>query len=345
MDARKVSQENWASKQAEIKNTGRGGRGLGSRPARMTVDVGLSLRMGCRCHFNVITCTEKEDVILVSWVERRHVDMEGQICHGMLDPSSKLTNTHIAPKLSRECVLFVERKLRCGVPSLEILAEHRQRIASVVRQEENGENSKWTRDMQLSSADIRNIQARLRREGHVYHQDDANAVRQWTQRYPELIIHYQEQSRKLNTPFSLVFCSQWMLKCLAEFGHRKAICLDATHGTNRYGFQLFTWMVYDKHQNGIPVVWALLERHRAEDLQVVQQKIKEMVEEKHADIIGGSFQPSCFLTDDSAEEKASIRMRMIKSTGSPKASAAYDLFMLGSQHLSAWVFILYRTKV
>ncbi|KAL3692559.1 hypothetical protein R1sor_006210 [Riccia sorocarpa] len=65
-----------------------------------------------------------------------------------------------------------------------------------------GEKSSGREPCNFSATDITNIQARLCRNGQVYHQDDATNVHQWTQHFPDSIIDYQEQSREADTPFS-----------------------------------------------------------------------------------------------------------------------------------------------
>ncbi|KAL3681885.1 hypothetical protein R1sor_024841 [Riccia sorocarpa] len=202
----------------------------------------------------------------------------------------------------------VRRGCRARVPPIEILLEVQDHIAQSMRTSEDGTGGRWTRDMQLTSRDIRNIQARMRREGQLYHQDDAQALWQWVERNPTSVLLYQEQSRKEDKLFFLVVSTPWMLRKLAKYGHQNAICMDATHGTNRYGFQLFTWLVYDTHQNGLPAVWALVERHRAEELTLIQSVIKQKVEGTCAELLNGDAElsPTCFICDDSLEEKASI---------------------------------------
>ncbi|KAL3698074.1 hypothetical protein R1sor_012150 [Riccia sorocarpa] len=308
-DERNSVISNWATLQNSARRSDCKGKGLGSRPTAQRVDVGLSMRRGCRCHFTITTDSNREGAVLISWVERQHIDLQGEFSHGLLAAGSSFSNAHIAPKLSTDCIQFVERLLRSRVPPAEILADYQQRIADIMRDSFDGDKKLWTRDMQLTSVDIRNIQSRLRKEGALYHHDDAQAIRQWTQRFPESVIYYAEQSRKEDRPFCVVFATPWMLQNLAKYGQNKAICMDATRGTNLYGFQLFTWLVYDNHQNGVPAVWALLERHRTEDLIEVQQKIKEKVEASYKELLGdlGRFSPSCFLCDDAEEEKASIR--------------------------------------
>ncbi|KAL3692757.1 hypothetical protein R1sor_006408 [Riccia sorocarpa] len=160
-DERSASINNWATMQDNAKKSLQKGKGLGSRPAARIVDAGLSVRRGCRCHFKSVTDARKEEAVLISWIEQRHVDLAGEYSHGLLCADAKQSNAHIAPR----------------------------------------------------------------------------------------------------------------------------------------------------HQNGVPVVWAILQRHTTQDLQLIQEKIKSKVEAIHGELLGGdkNFQPSCFICDDSAEEKASIR--------------------------------------
>ncbi|KAL3679348.1 hypothetical protein R1sor_022304 [Riccia sorocarpa] len=277
-DARISVVDNWAELQDAAKRSGKKDRGVGSRPAAMTIDVGLSFRRGCRCHFNTFVNSSRPDALLLSWVEREHVDCKGQICHGLLCPDAASCNAQIAPRLSQECIQFVERLLRSRVTPAEIILEHQEQIAEVTRKSSRGEGLLWSRDMQLTSIDIRNVQARLRKDGQLYHQEDGQAIRQWTERHPEHVIYYQEQNRKKDKSFCLVFRTPWMLKNMAVYGQEGAVAMDATH-----------------------------ERRTS---RVVQEEIKKKIESSHQEFLGekGEFKPSCFITDDCAAEKASIRV-------------------------------------
>ncbi|KAL3686842.1 hypothetical protein R1sor_013151 [Riccia sorocarpa] len=176
-DERNSVLSNWATLQDTAKRSERKGKGLGSRPAAQKVDVGLSMRRGCRCHFTINIDSNMEEAVLISWVKRRHIDLQGEFTHGLLAAGSSFSNAHIAPKLSSDCIQFVQRLLRSRVPPADILAEYQQRIADIMQNSPNGEAKAWTRDMHLTSVSIRNIQSRLRKEGSLYHHDDAHAIR------------------------------------------------------------------------------------------------------------------------------------------------------------------------
>ncbi|KAI5058415.1 hypothetical protein GOP47_0026585 [Adiantum capillus-veneris] len=51
------------------------------------------------------------------------------------------------------------------------------------------------------------------------------------------------------------------------YGDNNLIAMDATFGTNKYKFHLYTILVFDAHRNGVPVAWVLtssatMERHK-----------------------------------------------------------------------------------
>ncbi|KAL3702005.1 hypothetical protein R1sor_020027 [Riccia sorocarpa] len=162
---------------------------------------------------------------------RKHVDNEGKFCQGLYCLTAVNINAQMAPRLSKACVHFVEHLLRTGVPTAKILAEHQQHIADVMCSSSTADLLCWTRDMHLTSADIRNIQGGLRKEGQIYHHSDAQAIRQWVQRFPESVLHFVEHSRASDQTYVLVG-TPWMLETLSEYGHKRTICLDTTHGMN-----------------------------------------------------------------------------------------------------------------
>ena len=43
---------------------------------------------------------------------------------------------------------------------------------------------------------------------------------------------------------------------MKQYGNN-IICVDTTHGTNHYDFNVFTIMVVDDYGEGLPVAWAI----------------------------------------------------------------------------------------
>ncbi|KAL2635018.1 hypothetical protein R1flu_006497 [Riccia fluitans] len=108
-DERTPTITNWAGLLLSAKNNGKGGRGVGNRPARLIVSVGLSCRRGCRCHFSTKTCPKKLEAIEICWKEMRHVDKNGLICHGLFNKDAANSNAELAPHMSAEARDFGER--------------------------------------------------------------------------------------------------------------------------------------------------------------------------------------------------------------------------------------------
>ncbi|KAL3680109.1 hypothetical protein R1sor_023065 [Riccia sorocarpa] len=163
--------------------------------------------------------------------------------------------------------------------------------------------------MAVNLKDVLNIQQALRRYDPGHAADDAVATRNWTKLNPEKVLFYQEPSLTEGRPFMLAWQTEWMLSKLASLGHGSTISIDATFGTNKYGFQLFTVVCFDAFQNGLPCLWVLMERHEASDLVLVLSQMKERVNAYRLNTMKTPqlWQPSCFLVDDAKEENLALR--------------------------------------
>ncbi|GLJ43564.1 hypothetical protein SUGI_0906370 [Cryptomeria japonica] len=60
----------------------------------------------------------------------------------------------------------------------------------------------------------------------------------------------------------------WMLDMMVRFLHDSIILMDSTFTTNKYGYQLYSCLVFDKQQSGVPVAWAVTSRNKIEDIKV-----------------------------------------------------------------------------
>ena len=67
------------------------------------------------------------------------------------------------------------------------------------------------------------------------------------------------------------------------------ICMDSTHGTNAYDFNLITVLVMDGFGEGIPVAWVIANR---EDVTILVECLKAIKERT------GLLQPRWFMSDD-----------------------------------------------
>eukprot|EP01018_Ginkgo_biloba_P030841 Gb_14955 [translate_table: standard] len=71
-----------------------------------------------------------------------------------------------------------------------------------------------------------------------------------------------------------------MHKIMVEFSHNSLIAMDSTFNTIKYGYQLYTLMVFNKKQNGLPIAWVISSRDRTFDINeclsaLIEEGIKE----------------------------------------------------------------------
>eukprot|EP01018_Ginkgo_biloba_P021734 Gb_22458 [translate_table: standard] len=93
-----------------------------------------------------------------------------------------------------------------------------------------------------------------------------------------------------------------MHKMMVKFSHNSLIAMDSTFNTNKYGYQLYTLMVFDKQQNGLPIAWVISSRDKASDIKIqLSVLIKEGVKE-HED-----WKVNAFMTDDALAEIGALR--------------------------------------
>ncbi|KAL3701153.1 hypothetical protein R1sor_019175 [Riccia sorocarpa] len=278
------------------------------RPLARKTKLGTSQQRGCQSHFAVYMFRDKPTVCCVRWKLRRHVDAAGVICHGLQDPTAIAVNAHLAPRISNDLRLFMERLLRAHVQPTDIVKEHHRMVRGRMVAENHSEQQFWSRDMQLTIKDVLNVQAALRRQSQVYSSCDATSVRMWVQSNSEKIIFYQERKPEENQPFICVWATPWMISKLSVLGHESVVSMDATFGTNCYEYLLFTLLCFDEFQNGVPCVWALMERGKTEDLVQVLSAVKTKVESHRVSsgIQPPEWRPTCWLVDDAPEEYASL---------------------------------------
>lgn len=63
--------------------------------------------------------------------------------------------------------------------------------------------------------------------------------------------------------FLLAEQTEFQRDAMRMFANEKAVCMDATNGTNVYDFLLITIMVIDNYGEGIPVGWAIIDKEDA----------------------------------------------------------------------------------
>eukprot|EP01018_Ginkgo_biloba_P040728 Gb_24627 [translate_table: standard] len=98
-------------------------------------------------------------------------------------------------------------------------------------------------------------------------------------------------------PFILGIQSIWQLEQMVKFGKNNLIAIDSTFGINKLKYPLFTLIVFDTHQNGVPVAWIILSSSSAIDIQNWMEKLQSRIHE-----VDLTWRPSAFMVDDVATE-------------------------------------------
>eukprot|EP01018_Ginkgo_biloba_P012381 Gb_26306 [translate_table: standard] len=94
-----------------------------------------------------------------------------------------------------------------------------------------------------------------------------------------------------------------MQKMMVKYSHGSLISMDATFSTNKYGYQLYTLMVFDKFQNGVPIAWVVSSRDTTSDIEEWVQAIFDAgVKERQV------WKVFAFMTDDVVAEIQALRI-------------------------------------
>eukprot|EP01018_Ginkgo_biloba_P019424 Gb_16552 [translate_table: standard] len=94
-------------------------------------------------------------------------------------------------------------------------------------------------------------------------------------------------------PFILGIQIAWQLEQMVKFGKNNLIATDSTFGTNKLKYPLFTLLVFDTHQNGVPVAWIISSSSSASDIQSWIEKLQSRIYE-----MDPMWRPSAFTFDD-----------------------------------------------
>jgi hypothetical protein len=140
--------------------------------------------------------------------------------------------------LSPEIRAFVEDCLQRKDTPNQIMRKHLD-----ILKKYRAEGKDITRDLLLTTKDIRNISGKLAQETYMLHKNDAQSVRKWVQRNPEKVFYYNESNQKNhvkvqgeltgeNMPFTIAIQTEWQKQMMLKHGNRGGISVDATFGTN-----------------------------------------------------------------------------------------------------------------
>ena len=181
--------------------------------------------------------------------------------------------------LPESCRKMIAAKLNDGVSVSSIL--------DFVR--ENVEGQMGRREL-VNRQDITNISHQYNIQGIKLHADDAKSVSLWVENInnycnddnnnpvllfkPQGVVPDDNMKDLKNDDFVICIQTSFQRDMLMKFGP-EAVCMDSTHGTNVYSFNLITILVLDEFGEGIPVAWMVCNREDATVLRPFFEKIKE----------------------------------------------------------------------
>ena len=156
-----------------------------------------------------------------------------------------------------------------------------------------------TREHLITRQDIHNIKNHYNIEGIIRHTNDLTSVCAWVEEMRALpynpILLFKPQGATQPQDMDNVGIDDFILGIQTEFqkdmllGLDKCVCIDSTHGTNMYDFNLITVLVIDGFGEGIPVAWAIANR---EDVTMLIEFLKAIKKRT------GHLKPQWFMSDD-----------------------------------------------
>ena len=184
----------------------------------------------------------------------------------------------------------ITSKLHQGVSVERILDDIRDNIDTNI-----------SREHLVTRQDIRNIKTQYNVDSISRHKDDPISVNAWVEEMTSLpynpVLHYNSQGapdpdcRLADTDFLLVIQTEFQRDMFIKFGNN-VLCMDSTHGTNAYDFNLMTAIVIDEYGEGIPVLWAISNRQDMETLTIAIRAMKTRT---------GQVSPMWFMSDDAQQ--------------------------------------------
>ena len=184
---------------------------------------------------------------------------------------------------------MIAAKLQLGVDIGRILDDIRGGVS---------ENDSIGREHLIERRDVLNIKRKLNIGSIEKHSNDHTSVCAWVEELrtkrstPILLFKPQgiecQESNIGKDDFLLVFQTEFQRDILKQYGN-DVICMDATHGTNMYDFQLISVLVVDSFGEGVPVAWAISNHENAVHITEFLTAIKKST---------GDLSPKVFMSDD-----------------------------------------------
>ena len=139
-----------------------------------------------------------------------------------------------------------------------------------------------------------NIHCPIRR-----HKDDAASVNVLVNDLQALddnpVLLFKKQTEEYeglnNEDFALILQTKFQKNMFTKFA-KSIVCIDGTHDTNKYKFQLYTLLTLDEWNEGVPVAFCISNREDEAIFRIFFDKIKE------AAGIQEHFETDIFMSDD-----------------------------------------------
>uniref|UniRef100_A0A8D8QQK5 MULE transposase domain-containing protein n=1 Tax=Cacopsylla melanoneura TaxID=428564 RepID=A0A8D8QQK5_9HEMI len=178
-------------------------------------------------------------------------------------------------RLQKEERLMIAQDLSNGIPFHTILDKIRTSVSA---------SKGLERIHLLEMKDLHNIVSQYNLDVDINHTNDGTSVDIWVKQMEETenscVVFYKPQGIIIDkyphideNDFILIIMNKAQQQVLTEYG-KDVICMDGTHGTNAYGFELTTVLVLDELRQGFPCVFLITSRTDSLTLSVCLEEIK-----------------------------------------------------------------------
>ncbi|KAI5705056.1 uncharacterized protein LOC113467711 [Diaphorina citri] len=211
-------------------------------------------------------------------------------------------------RLTKEEKMTLAKDLADGIPFNRILDKVRSTLESI----------DCDRIHLLITKDLQNIVQQFNLEEHVRHSDDSTSVESWIEEMKtkddQCVVYYKTQGKiDVNNPalgkedFVLIIMNNAQTKILQQYG-QDCICLDSTHGTNQYDFQLTTVLVLDEHRQGFPCAFIVSNKIDTPTLSTCFTQIRNRSGLIHCNVFMSDMAPALYNSWVHAMDKPEKRL-------------------------------------
>ncbi|KAK6918635.1 hypothetical protein RJ641_017057 [Dillenia turbinata] len=209
----------------------------------------------CTCHFIVKCLSAEPTLALLIYNHDKHVDTKGLPCHGIQDKKAEGTPARFAPGISDDLRLCVLSLLYAGVSVETIMQKHNESVKK--------RGGPTNRDDLLTHRYVRRQERKIRRSTYEWVADDAVSISKWVENHQNQVFFYQDFSE--SDPFTLGIQTEWQLQQMIQFGNHGLVASDSRFGTNKLKYPIHSLVVFNSHNNAIPVAWIITPRFSSGD--------------------------------------------------------------------------------